>query len=53
MQGTIQSRQAAPERMLRVVIDSVFPLKQAAEAHRRIESGVDRGKIVLKIAEDG
>lgn len=32
---------------LRVTIDSQFPFEQAANAHRRIESGVDHGKVVL------
>lgn len=32
---------------LRVTIDSRFPFEQAADAHRRVESGVDRGKVVL------
>lgn len=31
------------------VIDSVFPLGRAADAHRRMESGEHVGKIVLKI----
>lgn len=34
---------------LRPVIDSVFPLSQAAEAHRRMESGEHVGKIVLTV----
>ncbi|MCA9159823.1 MAG: NAD(P)-dependent alcohol dehydrogenase, partial [Planctomycetales bacterium] len=32
---------------LRVTIDSHFSMNQAADAHRRIEEGVDRGKVVL------
>lgn len=32
-----------------VVMDSEFPLSQAAEAHRRLESGDHVGKIVLKV----
>lgn len=34
---------------LRPVIDSVRPLAEVAEAHRRIESGGVRGKIVLRV----
>jgi NADPH:quinone reductase-like Zn-dependent oxidoreductase len=32
---------------LKVTIDRSFPFEQAAEAHRRVESGVDHGKVVL------
>jgi putative PIG3 family NAD(P)H quinone oxidoreductase len=32
------------------VIDSVYPLERAADAHRRMESGEHIGKIVLKIS---
>jgi len=32
---------------LKVTIDSTFPFEQAAQAHRRVESGVDHGKVVL------
>ena len=35
------------EGNLRVVIDETFPLAEAAEAHRRLEDGRARGKIVL------
>jgi NADPH:quinone reductase len=34
---------------LRPVMDQTFPLKHAAEAHRRMESGAHVGKIVLTI----
>jgi NADPH2:quinone reductase len=34
------------------VIDRVFPLDQAAEAHRRLESGEHVGKIVLSVGRD-
>ena len=34
---------------LRPLIDSEFPLEEAAEAHRRMESGAHIGKIVLKL----
>jgi len=36
---------------LKPVIDSVFPFEQAADAHRRMESGEHVGKIVLKMGE--
>lgn len=32
---------------LNVTIDSTFPFELAAQAHRRVEEGVDRGKVVL------
>ena len=34
-------------RKLTVTIDSRFPLSEAHAAHRRVENGVDRGKVVL------
>jgi putative PIG3 family NAD(P)H quinone oxidoreductase len=40
---------AVAEGRLKPVIDQVFPLAQAAEAHRRMESGEHVGKIVLEI----
>ncbi len=36
---------------LRPVIDSVFPIEEAAEAHARMELGEHVGKIVLSVAE--
>ena len=32
---------------LQITIDRRFPLSEAAAAHRRVEEGVDRGKVVL------
>ncbi len=32
---------------LQVTVDSRFPIAELAQAHRRIERGVDRGKVVL------
>jgi NADPH:quinone reductase-like Zn-dependent oxidoreductase len=37
------------EGAVRVVVDSVFALEQAADAHRRLESGGVRGKVVLSV----
>ncbi|TKW68641.1 MAG: NAD(P)H-quinone oxidoreductase [Paracoccus denitrificans] len=37
---------------VRVLIDSEYPLDQAAEAHRHMESSAHIGKIILKIAGD-
>ncbi|MEO5919896.1 MAG: NADP-dependent oxidoreductase, partial [Pseudolysinimonas sp.] len=36
---------------VRVYVDRVFDLEDAAEAHRAIEGGHTRGKLVLKVAE--
>jgi len=36
---------------VRVMADSVFPLEQAAEAHRLLETGHVRGKVVLRISD--
>jgi putative PIG3 family NAD(P)H quinone oxidoreductase len=41
------------EGRLKPVIDSVFPLAEAAEAHRRMESGDHVGKIVLEVKPPG
>jgi NADPH:quinone reductase-like Zn-dependent oxidoreductase len=37
---------------LEPVVDSVFPLADAAAAHRRMESAVNVGKIILTMSED-
>lgn len=36
---------------LQVNVEDTFPLSAAAEAHRRIEAGGRRGKLVLRIPE--
>lgn len=38
------------QQELKVILDEVLPLQQASQAHRRIESGVERGKLVLDVA---
>lgn len=37
--------------VLRPIIDQVLPLQEAAQAHRRLESGHGQGKIVLVVRE--
>jgi NADPH:quinone reductase-like Zn-dependent oxidoreductase len=37
----------------RIHVDSLFPLEDAAEAHERLESGEQFGKVVLTIPGDG
>jgi len=35
---------------LKTVIDRVFPLHEAADAHRYLESGKQFGKVVLRVS---
>jgi NADPH:quinone reductase len=37
------------ERKLRILVDRVFPLAEAAAAHRHLESGLALGKVVVAI----
>lgn len=37
------------ERGLRPVVDEIFPLQQVAQAHRRIEAGMNVGRVVLTV----
>ena len=39
----------AERRQVRPLIDSVFPLEKVADAHRKLEAGGVRGKIVLTL----
>ena len=39
----------AEQGRLSPVVDQVFPLKEAAEAHRRMEARHNFGKIILKV----
>ncbi len=34
---------------IRTIVDRVFPLEQAAEAHRYAESGARRGAVVISL----
>jgi NADPH:quinone reductase-like Zn-dependent oxidoreductase len=36
-----------------VVVDKVFPLAEASQAHAHMESNANTGKIILKVAELG
>lgn len=38
---------------VRIVVDSVFPLEAAADAHRRMEANANFGKIVLEVSQAG
>lgn len=51
--GTSLARIAAlvEEGALRVHVDDVYPLEEAAAAHARAEAGGTRGKLVLSVAE--
>lgn len=41
------------QRKLQAVIDSAYPLAQAAQAHARVDSGRKRGSVVLQIGAPG
>jgi NADPH:quinone reductase-like Zn-dependent oxidoreductase len=41
----------AEQGSLRPIVDRLFPLEQAAEAHRYIESGARRGSVVLEVKQ--
>ena len=36
-----------------VTIDSTYPMSDVSSAHRRVETGVDRGKVVLVNSPSG
>lgn len=37
---------------IRPIVDTILPLERVADAHRRLDSGHGRGKIVLRVAEE-
>jgi len=39
--------------LIKPVIDAVLPLEKVAEAHRRLEKGGVKGKIVLQVVDEG
>jgi NADPH:quinone reductase-like Zn-dependent oxidoreductase len=41
----------AEQGSLRPIVDRLFPLEQAAKAHRYIESGARRGSVVLEVKQ--
>ncbi|MFI1100436.1 NADP-dependent oxidoreductase [Streptomyces melanogenes] len=51
-QGLCEIGALVEDGRLRVVVDAVFPLERAAEAHRMGETGRTAGKIVLAVAPD-
>jgi NADPH:quinone reductase-like Zn-dependent oxidoreductase len=52
-ESLVAARELAEVGELKAVIDRVYPLEQAAEAHRYYESGQKRGEIVLTLMDNG
>ena len=48
--STLRSRPVVQAGKVRPVVDQVFSLQDAAKAHKRMESGLHIGKIVLQVA---
>jgi NADPH:quinone reductase-like Zn-dependent oxidoreductase len=45
-------RMMLEREQIKPVIDSVLPLGDVAEAHRRLEAGGVKGKLVLRVREE-
>lgn len=43
-------RQMVEAGQYKVIVDKVYPMEQAAEAHRRVESGLRAGQVVISMA---
>jgi NADPH:quinone reductase-like Zn-dependent oxidoreductase len=39
-------------KKVRPIVDKVFPLKEAAQAHRYLENNANFGKVVLQVADE-
>ncbi len=39
-------------RLVKPLVDEVLPLAEVREAHRRLDSGHGRGKVVLEVSKD-
>jgi NADPH:quinone reductase len=49
-EAKIQAMKTLVERgQLRPLVDSTFPLDQIADAHRKLEAGGIKGKVVIRI----
>ena len=51
MSDMIRLAELIEEDKLRPIIDSVYPMEKAADAHARVESRHKRGSVVLRIVD--
>lgn len=50
--GLLEIAQLVDHRLIRPIIDKVYPFEEAAEAHAYLETGHARGKVVIEVSKE-